>query len=67
MTSEQDASVLSLIANAAGTAHFVTKSLLAMDLIPLLTSLAKDQQRIVVWALDVNRRDYTQDPTRRGQ
>jgi two-component system, NarL family, nitrate/nitrite response regulator NarL len=42
MMSEQDASVLSLVANAAGTAHFVTKSLLAMDLIPLLTSLAKD-------------------------
>jgi CheY-like chemotaxis protein len=51
MMSEQDASVLSLVANAAGTAHFVTKSLLAMDLIPLLASLVKAQgNRRAAWS-----------------
>lgn len=45
MMSEQDASVLALVASAAGTPHFVTKSLLAVDLIPLLTSLAKNQRQ----------------------
>ena len=44
MLSAQDSSVLSLVAHAAGTPHFVTKSLLAINLIPFLTSLVKDHR-----------------------
>jgi DNA-binding NarL/FixJ family response regulator len=41
MMSEQDIPVLKLMAEAAGTPHFLAKSRLAVDLIPLLTSLEK--------------------------
>jgi DNA-binding NarL/FixJ family response regulator len=41
LISEQDAFVLSRIADAAGTPYYVPKSRLALDLIPLLLSLVK--------------------------
>jgi CheY-like chemotaxis protein len=42
LLSEQDLALLSRFAESAGTRHYVAKSRLAIDLIPLLTSLAND-------------------------
>lgn len=42
LMSEQDASVFSRLAEAAGTPYYVPKSCLAIDLIPLLRSLVKN-------------------------
>lgn len=42
MMSEQDISVLTQLADAAGTPHYVSKSRLGIDLIPLLMSLVND-------------------------
>ena len=42
--SAQDASVLALLADAAGTPHYVAKSRMGSDLIPLLTSLVRDSR-----------------------
>jgi DNA-binding NarL/FixJ family response regulator len=44
MMSAQDASVLALLADAAGTPHYIAKSRMGSDLIPLLTSLVKDSR-----------------------
>jgi len=38
--SEQDMPVLARLADAGGTPHYISKSRLALDLIPMLTSLA---------------------------
>jgi two-component system response regulator YesN len=42
IVSEQDSSVLARLAEAAGTLHFLAKSRLGIDLIPLLISLGGD-------------------------
>ena len=40
--SEQDTSVLARLADAAGTQHYIPKSRIGTDLIPMLTSFVKD-------------------------
>jgi two-component system response regulator DesR len=45
LMSAADASVLSRLADAAGTPYYVPKSSLARDLIPLLRSLVKDSEK----------------------
>jgi hypothetical protein len=42
--SEQDTSVLALLADASGTPHYIPKSRMGIDLIPLLISLVKDSR-----------------------
>lgn len=44
MMSGQDASVLARLADAAGTPHYISKSRIGFDLIPLLTSLLEDSR-----------------------
>jgi two-component system, NarL family, invasion response regulator UvrY len=44
MMSEQDTSVLALLADASGTPHYIPKSRMGIDLIPLLISLVEDSR-----------------------
>jgi chemotaxis response regulator CheB len=69
MMSEQDTSVLALLADAAGTPHYIPKSQMGIDLIPLSSIFGERLQKpigctvrvtVVPSALGIHLRDCTQ-------